>query len=742
MLASKVVVVESEAQVRAIPESETAVAGFVGLTERGPIGVATLVSSWDEYLKTFGGYVADSDLPQAVQGFFENGGRYARIVRTCHYTDVDTPGSYTATKGTVTLETEGGQETTGSVVSDESAPFAIEDGDTLIASIDGGENATATFVAKPAAVENDAGATYDFSGDAELDVEINGAEQTVTMTSGYFVDQSAATAAEAAAAINAQLRGGRAYLSSGGTRITIESDKRGTDASVQVTGGDANTELEFPTAAVAGTGNVDDADSVTGAEIKTIVEAAIDGSVVSGSTYVTFATETPGADGSIQFAETSTALAKIGLDTVKHSGADSDPGETVRIDARDPGAYAARVTVRIADATSGEAEEFNLQVLVDDAVAESFPNLTMVPDGDRYIETMLNHADYGSRYVAAVDLDLDGTDEERRPANGTSAALSGGGDGLTSLADTDFIGSPAGKTGLYAFDVVEDLSLLAVPGRATSAVHNAMITYCETYRGGLVFAVLDVPEDSTAEEAVTYVSSTAALYDLSEHGAIYWPWAQVINPSQRVFGTADRITVPPSGHICGLFARTDASQPGGVYLPPAGVERGILRGVVGFETTEAQDERKRDLVYPKRINPLTTARGLPRYIDGNRTLKGNGNFPGIAERRGVSYIERSIRSGLEFARHSNNDGELRARVERTVIGFLLRQMRVGAFRSTNPATAFFVDVSDRLNPPSEQFAGRLHVRVGLATQKAIDWVILDISQDTRALDEELAAAQQ
>jgi hypothetical protein len=27
------------------------------------------------------------------------------------------------------------------------------------------------------------------------------------------------------------------------------------------------------------------------------------------------------------------------------------------------------------------------------------------------------------------------------------------------------------------------------------------------------------------------------------------------------------------------------------------------------------------MVYPKRINPLTTGPGLPRFIDGSRTLK-------------------------------------------------------------------------------------------------------------------------
>ena len=41
--------------------------------------------------------------------------------------------------------------------------------------------------------------------------------------------------------------------------------------------------------------------------------------------------------------------------------------------------------------------------------------------------------------------------------------------------------------------------------------------------------------------------------------------------------------------------------------------------------------------------------GLPRYIDGSRTLKGDGNFPYIAERRGVIFIERSLKQGLQLA---------------------------------------------------------------------------------------------
>jgi len=57
-------------------------------------------------------------------------------------------------------------------------------------------------------------------------------------------------------------------------------------------------------------------------------------------------------------------------------------------------------------------------------------------------------------------------------------------------------------------------------------------------------------------------------------------------------------------------------------------------------------------------------------------------------------------------------------VRRTITAFLLTQMNNGAFRWREPAKAFFVDVSEQLNTPT----------------------VLRISQDTRAIEAELAAA--
>lgn len=58
----------------------TSTAGFLGITERGPLK-PTLVTSFSEYARLFGRYVADRFLPYAVEGFFQNGGKRCFIMR-------------------------------------------------------------------------------------------------------------------------------------------------------------------------------------------------------------------------------------------------------------------------------------------------------------------------------------------------------------------------------------------------------------------------------------------------------------------------------------------------------------------------------------------------------------------------------------------------------------------------------------------------------------------------------------
>lgn len=734
LLSSKVVILEEEPAIRQIAGVTTSVAGFVGVTERGPFGPTMVTAS--DYKTVFGSYTVNGDVLQALDGFFAAGGSTAYVSRVVHYTDPADPSTKTSAAAAVTVPTNATAPSAGTTITGVAGPWSVQNGQTVVLAADGGSDQPVTVSAVAAYRDSADG------GDAwpktlvdgqTLTISIRGgATQTVTFLTSNFADIAAATAVEVAAVINAGIVGARSYVSGGQVRII--DDVLGSSSSVNVTGGTANTALAFTTGATSGSGNVANSASMTPAELAAMINTGTTGLTATAvGTAVHVASDTTGGSSTIQVKSSSTCVAPA-FDFAVHTGLTGAAVNTVDIVGKSDGSYANGIVCVVESASSTEALRFNLRVVRSGVTVGVYPNLTMDPADARYAPTAIA-GNTGSPLVAITDLTPAVALQYRRPANG-SYTLAGGSDGLVGLVDADFIGasSDLGRTGMRAFDLVTDVSLLSVPGRATAAIHNAMLSYCEITRLGAVFAVLDPPASMTAAEIVDYVVSTAAIQEVSEFGAIYWPRILVSNPSVAVFGTGATITVPPSGDICGVMARNDARRAGGVYDAPAGVELGLINRCLGFESDDVLDEAKRDFVYPHRINPIRSSRGQGRYIDGSLTLKAGGNFPTVSERRGVIFIEQSIKDGIEFARHRNNDESLRATVARTVTAFLLGEMNKKAFRSKDPKTAFFVDFGAGLNPPSVQFAGLLLGRVGLATQKPAQWVVVSFSQDTRSLD--------
>lgn len=738
LLSSKVAIEEEEPKVRPITAVQTSIVCVVGVTERGPLSTPTLVTSFDEYEDYFGGFTANSHVAHAAAGFFENEGQFLYVIRVVHYTDITSASSNTSAAATRTLQTAATGPTAGSVTGTETETFSLVDGDTIVIDVDGVGDDTATFNAAAAVATSSNPENYALVNGQTLTFEVNGVAQSVEFLTAEFVAIGAATALEVAAVINAKATGIQASGATGS--IVLTTDLVGSSASIDTFGGTAAATIGFasPAQDAVGSGDALDASAVTVAELKTLIEGDIAGLTVSSvAGAVKISSNTTGVLSTIVVNATSTLDTKLGIDNATHTGTTGAAVDTLKIDGKTTGTYANSITILIAAATDGESDHFNLTVLVSGAIAEEFPNLSMIDTADRYVEDVINATDgTGSNLIAATDLDAATT---QRPANGTSSALSGGSDGLVGLVDADFGTSSSAVIGLQSLNTIQDVNVLIIPGQATSAVQNGMITYCESTRNGSMFAILDAPQSSTYTSVVTYFETTAALLGLSEFGAAYWPWVKVQNPSSAIFGSGETITVSPVGHIAGVFARTDASTEGGVYKPPAGIEDGILRGVLGFETDQVFDEAKRDFVFPKRINILTSFPGSPRHIDGSRTLKSNGNFPYVAQRRGAIFIEQSIKNGIEFARNKNNTPALRRSVERTVRAFLISQMRAGAFASQNPDTAFFVDFSDKLNTAAVVNAGKLIGRVGLAFNTPAEFVIVRFSKDTRALVEAASA---
>ena len=740
LLASKITFNETRPTGRAAPSFNTAVMAFEGLAQKGPIGTPVLCLGFADFVATFGSYISAGYLASCVEGFFATGGAVCYVTRTVHYTDITNATSKTSAAATGTLNTAAIASTAAANTSGNAGPYALATGQTLVTVIDSYGAATATVTAAAASLTASNAGPFAMSDGQTILVTVagSGSAQTVTFHTSNFVSIGAATSTEVAAVMAASLLGVNVDLNGGKVRLT--SSIKGTSAGITVTAGAVTTLLGLATTLTSGSGNVATVAAVTATELSGLVGTAVTGhavvSVVGGKIQIV--SNTSGTGSHVQVTNASTATA-VGFDNAVHSGITGGTLATLIVSGKYDGTYAngPNMTVQNALATSGNAAQFNLYVLDSTGKRlESWVNLSSISTNSNFVNTIINDVNKGSNYISVADQGVGfvpglalnvGTGQYTNPV---TTSLTGGNDGLVGLTDVDWVGNQAGYTGLYAFDQISSITVLAVPGIATPAVHIGMISYCETHCLGRIMAILDPPSGNLAADIITYVSSTAALEGLSEYGAIYWPQIQVANPSASVYGSGANITIPPSGDVCGVIARTDNSQAGGVWVQPAGTETGKFSRVLGFETNTVLIEDVRDLVFPHRINPLTTMDGFPRFIDGARVLNGSGNFPSIGQRRGVSYSERSIKAALEPIRHRNNNVGTRSECQRTVWGFLKTQCDLGAFESTIPDQAFYVDFGDALQVQPNVIDGAW----GVATTQPAEFIRMNVSQDTRAAD--------
>src|ERR1044072_3435991 len=110
-LAPGVYVEEVDTGSKPIEGVSTSTAGMIGVTERGPLDVPILVTSYGEYVRWFGErlradlYSNGNDrhcyLPQAVEGFFTNGGKRVYIVRVLDTSKALPASTFLFDRGTV-----------------------------------------------------------------------------------------------------------------------------------------------------------------------------------------------------------------------------------------------------------------------------------------------------------------------------------------------------------------------------------------------------------------------------------------------------------------------------------------------------------------------------------------------------------------------------------------------------------------------------------------------------------------
>ncbi len=138
---------------------------------------------------------------------------------------------------------------------------------------------------------------------------------------------------------------------------------------------------------------------------------------------------------------------------------------------------------------------------------------------------------------------------------------------------------------------------------------------------------------------------------------------------------------PPSGHVLGLYARTDINR--GVWKAPA---NDILRGA--FDLEFPIDTRAQENLNPQGVNCIRQFPGRGIRVWGARTLSSNSLWKYVSVRRLFIFLERSIYEGTQWVVFEPNDEKLWARVKDTIRLFLRTQWRNGAMMGLTEDEAF------------------------------------------------------
>ena len=306
--------------------------------------------------------------------------------------------------------------------------------------------------------------------------------------------------------------------------------------------------------------------------------------------------------------------------------------------------------------------------------------------------------------------------------------LTGGTDGRLPTANS-YRGSDTGATmtGLFAFEGVDEISIVAAPGYSYQSTQDAinndtrasqitshLLTHVEKMRYRV--AVLDSPDGFVLSE----VRNFRGKFD-SKHAALYYPWVTVGDPNDP--DGVREIELPPSGFVAGIYARNDVEH--GVFKAPANE---VVRGAIGFETL--LNKSQQDVLNPEGINCFRFFEGRGYRLWGARTISSDPEWKYISVRRYFAYLEHSVDKGTQWAVFENNNEPLWANIRRTVEDFLFNEWRGGALMGAKPEEAYFVRCDRSTMTQNDLDNGRLICLVGVAVVKPAEFVIFRIGQWT------------
>jgi phage tail sheath protein FI len=389
-----------------------------------------------------------------------------------------------------------------------------------------------------------------------------------------------------------------------------------------------------------------------------------------------------------------------------------------RITALAAGPDGNKISVEVGDASDKGDDTFKLTVKAPGQADEVYDNVT-TKKGKNNVVTMVKEA---SKLIMLEEIGASAL--ERLPAKGKLTLTGADGPKPARLTPDDYVGDSADRTGFGGLEAIDPVTMLSVPDlmavyqqgmidlEGVQAVQSAMIAHCELM--GDRVAILDAPPGLNAQQIREWRVDKVG-YD-SKYATLYWPWIKVLDPLSGVGKF-----VPPSGHMAGIWARTDDTR--GVHKAPANE---VVRGALSLEIQITKGEH--DQLNPVGINCIRAFPGRGIRVWGARTLSSDPAWRYLNVRRLFNYVEESILEGTQWVVFEPNDLNLWQRTKRTINAFLARVWLDGALFGATPAEAFWVKCDGENNTSETIDAGQLIVEIGIAPVKPAEFVIFRIAQ--------------
>ena len=290
---------------------------------------------------------------------------------------------------------------------------------------------------------------------------------------------------------------------------------------------------------------------------------------------------------------------------------------------------------------------------------------------------------------------------------------------------SNYQGDVLERTGIEGLAQYEDISIVCIPDLMTrmpgqkkldlgmvKAVQTALIAHCEGL--GDRVAVLDTPPDMNAQEVKNWRMNVTG-FD-SSYAAMYYPWIEVMDAA-----TNQLMFMPPSGHIAGIWARSDTER--GVHKAPANeIVRGCTR--LAYNVTKGEQ----DTLNPVGVNCIRFFPGMGYRVWGARTLASDAAWRYINVRRLFNMIEQTLRTSTMWAVFEPNDQRLWSKLRRDVSNFLMGLYSQGMLFGATSTQAFYVKCDEEINPSFTRDLGQLFIEIGIAPVKPAEFIIFRIGQ--------------